>query len=260
MSELSQAAQVLTGTEPTATDPAEERTDQAESQVVEEQPPEAEPQANADNADEGTSESEAPKQWEKWMYDLEIPGTDGLTAGEFKDRIKELQTIDDVRAQAEVERQDAQNEALQARETLKTLVSQMGLQLTPQQIEQAQRFMGQTAEQNDRQAAETIPGWDDPATRATGQAANAELLQQYGFSAAEAGNARDWRFQRMVNDFVQLRQRVQAAVKGEVKPKVKQAPRKVTQVSGESNPVADFKAGKLNQQQAVARLLTGGNK
>jgi len=257
MVELTQAADLLMGGEPQ--EPAEGRTEPAE-------PPEQEAVPADGDSDTETTETATPdgqeaepdREWESWMYDLPIPGLDGMTAGEFKDRAKELQTADEIRAQAENDRITAENEALQARETLKTLVDGMGLQLNDQQIQQAQAMRQQAVAEHERLAVKHIPGWDDAATRAADTEANMALLAEYMITGPEAENAKDWRFQKLVTDYAKLRKRVSNAVKDEAKAKAKQKPKVNRKVTGKADAVADFKAGKMNSQQAATALLLSG--
>lgn len=257
MSELSQAAAAIAGAAASNQEPdaPEAANHQEPSPVAEVQPPETPSEGQSDSPSEVTDKPAI----DPAIYDTEVPGLDGVTFGQLKDQHKELAQAEAVRAKAEADAIATQNENLQAREVLKTLAQNLGIQPTAEQIAEAQAVQERYRQEHEALAAERIDGWSDPVQRKADQQRSAKLLQEYLFSEVEAETAKDWRFQKLVRDYAHLRDRVSKALLSEVKSgnKGHQAESRRAPVSGKDQAKADFKAGKLSQTEAIAAILGG---
>ena len=146
----------------------------------------------------------------KDLYDeLVIPLGDDktVTLGEFKDRVKELQDVDQVKQEVSDREADLERESLQMRAELNQLMNMIPEEMREPLIRESTSRHANYLQEQQAAVLEAIPAWKDHDSLAKDRDAIVDLGNSYGFSSQEMTFTQDARVLRMLHDFVRLRER-----------------------------------------------------
>ena len=156
------------------------------------------------------------------LYDMKIKLSNGesMKLGEFKDQAQQWESE---RAAVEEKRQAYENERLKERDELRALLSQVGTNLTPEVVKQAEKQHRDYIEGEWRATLDAIPDWADESQLKADKADLVEYIKDYGFSAAELDFVHDHRLMKLLRDNMRLKKRMKAATA--TKKKVRAVPK-----------------------------------
>jgi hypothetical protein len=199
----------------------------------------------------------------KQLYAMELPGLEGMTLGDVKDRAKELREVDATRATVETERTGVRQERLRWMREL-AAAKAAGLHEFSEQ-EQAQ--IGQLLQRHAETEAETImaaiPDWANSATLKADFEGIAAELKPWGFTPQDVALylEGDARWALFMHDQLARSRRLKAA-----EAKVKAPPKKLQAPAGNGIPKRDqlqkmYGDSRLSAvDRGLAALLQGAQK
>ena len=189
------------------------------------------------------------------IYDVELG--DGLTIGNLKDRFKDLQGIEALRADAEAFKTDSENELIRKRRELAVAQQNLGREPTAQEQREAQQAYESYVERETAETMRSIPDWREPSVLEGDREGMKGLLNENGISDVEFAQIADHRMVKFIRDAYKLKDRV-ANAGTEVKPgKSKRGTKRKARVNGTDKILSDFNSGKLKQNDAATALLLG---
>ena len=170
---------------PTASTPPAEKSDPAST---------PDPQS-ADAADPTPEETPPPSSLKdladkaglevKQLYDMELPGLEGMTLGQVKDRAKELRDVDASREAVETERAGIRQERLRWIQELKAATTAGLREYSEQERTQIGALLQRHADAEAQAIMTAVPEWGNQATLKADFEGMAGLLKPYGFSPTD---------------------------------------------------------------------------
>jgi hypothetical protein len=185
----------------------------------------------------------------KQLYDMELPGLEGMTLGQVKDRAKELRDVDASREAVETERAGIRQERLRWTQELRA-AQQAGLrEYSDAERLQIGQLLQRHADAEATQIMNAVPEWANQATLKADFEGMAGLLKPYGYSPTDVAQALegDARFALFMKNQLDRDRRLKAA-----EAKVKTPPKKLQAPSGLTPKRTDALNGVINNPRASA--------
>lgn len=196
----------------------------------------------------------------KELYKVQIPMADGeqpITLGQYKDRVRDLQRVDALRAEVEDSQNQSQADRLQFQRELQTVAQAMQQgRLDEQTLKQARDGLQRYEQQQTELLRQAVPEMAKPET----VDAVAVEWERYGVPRAVFDQIHDAGIKAGMYRLHQLEQRLRDAKAREVKPK--QAPSrpgpKQSRAEKRSQVIEQHRQGRLSETEAAAKLIFGG--
>lgn len=192
---------------------------------------------------------------------LDLDGT-SVSLGEFKDRAKDLNRIDELTLDAEGRKTDSENEVMRQQRALSIAMQSLGRTLTPGEIERSDRIYGEYLRSENAKTLGIIGEWSDATVQNTELRAIGALMSEYGMSPAEIKAVADHRQIKILNDFSRLRKRVADAKESLHRKHKNQSGKSRRKTSDKpiERAKAAHKAGKLETNSMILALIADGAK